>query len=1375
MSRMGKEASLEGLKFDGETVLCRVCGDKASGFHYGVHACEGCKGFFRRSIQQKISYRPCLKNKMCNVMRANRNRCQYCRFKKCIAVGMSRDAVRFGRVPKSEKARIMKQMQMVNSQGPSSEFETLLQNSDEIIQSVLKAHQKTNEYCRERLYRMRKTAEENNNYECGNPEQTACPVDPNSFLRLNNDNQSFKNMSDNCAPVVTAITDFAQFIPAFSLLCKDDKITLLKAGTFEVLLVRLASLFESETNTILFTSGKLYKRNKSQINGCGTRGFLLDSMFDFANHFNKLNLSENELALFSAVVLFSHDRPGLRNEEQIKKIQDILLKSLETLVKHNHSEDPTFFSQLMMKTTDLRTINTLHSEKLVISEEKSNSCDMQEQIFSPEQHHMEVDDVRPECGQMNCGTEPLCAPNPLDSCPMRPSVEPNLLSAQKQPLKNSNQLSQVFLQTPYGLFLRDESRYNFISDQPRQRCHTLDRDTVPRSKLHRVDDSVVSRRRTYTLDRENLIKVVSKLSDRLEKRAAIHGDSKPPSISNSAASSPIPEEHQQYLNNRDFVSIATVDSNTSSSRGSPMPDRDLHFQYSSSPSSPHSRPRSDSAGTDDLAPRIDHVPRPRCFSFHDGRASRPSNIHLPEPDRISIDNSQNLLVPDMRRRSVGASFGFHTWKKSLLVDIHPSDLSRTTDQLLKAEDTCHSATDVTKSPRYLRSELEQFAYFDRRSSPHAYIPKPDFQITEAASHQSDSLSGMNTKIQKPVAEYHMTKSGSPDGCRQSLSSLSTSSSVPNSNNNNNNNSISNSNLNTSPLSTNTKTTDCPEQEIFHKKFDKFRKHPPHSTIKNSNNNNNSSNTLSNASNSNNSSSSSSNNNNSNGSISSVSNITTNSNASNNNNIRETGSNSNCIAPNLVNSYNQSVSPNRLSPNAVQQQQQQQQHHPPPPPPPPPATQPQQQQPHRHSPPHEQQQKQQQMSPHHPQNSQQQQSQLLPQKLKQNDQRNSTYLATTDCNDIKKENLTPTPTYNNSNSNSNNNSGSKSKLSAGEAHPQLLAHLQAPNPTSQTSSRYVLLHPFQILSSGSIPVNMHASASIAASSSNSMCSQTLNSLRSEPTTTSVLSNHCISSYRSNLSTLANGNLYSQSGQQAVHIAMSPEEQKRMASDSSSNRYQVHAAAVSNLKDKILKRMDSYENLNKECSINGDIPLTTNVTRCGSVIVLGNSNSNDGKITYSNNMTNNAPVIVSNQCLSSVSDDSCSVTGSSIIGGGCSGSSNSSNNKPQHSPTQQQHHSPASPNNINYSGMLTQSRYHQPFLHSYTPMAPGHMLTGYNQQIAPLQQISTVNRTSVITSSIPKEPKHIDAPLNLTVKLEKQNGPSMNLLNCSPLGLQQKETA
>lgn len=101
----------ESIEFDGAAILCQVCGDKASGFHYGVHSCEGCKGFFRRSIQQKIQYRPCSKNQACPIMRINRNRCQYCRLKKCVSVGMSRDAIRFGRVPKREKAKILAAMQ----------------------------------------------------------------------------------------------------------------------------------------------------------------------------------------------------------------------------------------------------------------------------------------------------------------------------------------------------------------------------------------------------------------------------------------------------------------------------------------------------------------------------------------------------------------------------------------------------------------------------------------------------------------------------------------------------------------------------------------------------------------------------------------------------------------------------------------------------------------------------------------------------------------------------------------------------------------------------------------------------------------------------------------------------------------------------------------------------------------------------------------------------------------------------------------------------------------------------------------------------------------------------------------------------------------
>uniref|UniRef100_A0A915ICZ9 Nuclear receptor domain-containing protein n=1 Tax=Romanomermis culicivorax TaxID=13658 RepID=A0A915ICZ9_ROMCU len=122
-------------------VPCKVCGDKASGYHYGVTSCEGCKGFFRRSIQKQIEYR-CLRDGKCMVYRLNRNRCQYCRFKKCLAVGMSRDSVRYGRVPKRSRERLQDDARVSSCTDPEvdSELEKKQLALYDIILSVSQAH-----------------------------------------------------------------------------------------------------------------------------------------------------------------------------------------------------------------------------------------------------------------------------------------------------------------------------------------------------------------------------------------------------------------------------------------------------------------------------------------------------------------------------------------------------------------------------------------------------------------------------------------------------------------------------------------------------------------------------------------------------------------------------------------------------------------------------------------------------------------------------------------------------------------------------------------------------------------------------------------------------------------------------------------------------------------------------------------------------------------------------------------------------------------------------------------------------------------------------------------------------------------------------------
>jgi len=83
---------------DEEPLLCNICEDRATGLHYGIITCEGCKGFFKRTVQNKRVY-SCVADGNCEINKAQRNRCQFCRFKKCLQQGMVLAAVREDRMP----------------------------------------------------------------------------------------------------------------------------------------------------------------------------------------------------------------------------------------------------------------------------------------------------------------------------------------------------------------------------------------------------------------------------------------------------------------------------------------------------------------------------------------------------------------------------------------------------------------------------------------------------------------------------------------------------------------------------------------------------------------------------------------------------------------------------------------------------------------------------------------------------------------------------------------------------------------------------------------------------------------------------------------------------------------------------------------------------------------------------------------------------------------------------------------------------------------------------------------------------------------------------------------------------------------------------
>ncbi|XP_051549899.1 peroxisome proliferator-activated receptor delta-like isoform X1 [Myxocyprinus asiaticus] len=357
------EQLLQGHKEAGLNVECRICGDKASGFHYGVHACEGCKGFFRRTIRMKLEYERCDRN--CKIQKKSRNKCQFCRFQKCLMLGMSHDAIRYGRMPEAEKRKLVAGLLAGEKSSQNSSGSDLKSLAKRVNNAYLKNLNMTKRKARNIL--KGKTT--------GSPPFVIHDMD--SLWQAENGlvwNQVINGAPPNkeigvhvfylcqCSTVETVreLTEFSKSIPGFVNLFLNDQVTLLKYGVHEAIFAMLPSLMNKDG--LLVANGR----------GFVTREFLrslrkpfseiMEPKFEFAVKFNALELDDSDLALFVAAIILCGDRPGLMNVHQVEEIQDNILQALNQHLQINHPGTNFIFPKLLQKLTDLRQLVTENAQ-----------------------------------------------------------------------------------------------------------------------------------------------------------------------------------------------------------------------------------------------------------------------------------------------------------------------------------------------------------------------------------------------------------------------------------------------------------------------------------------------------------------------------------------------------------------------------------------------------------------------------------------------------------------------------------------------------------------------------------------------------------------------------------------------------------------------------------------------------------------------------------------------------------------------------------------------------------------------------------------------------------------------------------------------------